>query len=72
MAGFSDPMRLARCRASDNRDAGVARVRREQRRLAEAASLYRILEKQNHLMINALIRKKLLDSSATGFAFEGF
>jgi hypothetical protein len=32
---------------------------------------YRILEKQNHLMINVRIQKKL-DSSATGFAFQGF
>jgi hypothetical protein len=33
------------------------------------AEEYRILEKQNHLMINARIRKKL-DSSATDFAFK--
>jgi hypothetical protein len=32
---------------------------------------YRILEKQNHLLINARIRKRL-DSSATGFVFQGF
>jgi hypothetical protein len=32
---------------------------------------YRILEKQNHLMIYARIWKKL-DSSATTFAFQGF
>jgi hypothetical protein len=32
---------------------------------------FRILEKQGHLMIDARIRKKL-DSSATGFAFQGF
>jgi hypothetical protein len=38
--------------------------------LGEAASL-RILEKQNHLMINVRIQKKL-DSSATSFAFQGF
>jgi hypothetical protein len=36
-----------------------------------AVPLYRILEKQNHLMVNPRIRKKL-DSSATGFAFQGF
>jgi hypothetical protein len=32
---------------------------------------YRILEKQNHLMINVRIQKKL-DSSANTFAFQGF
>jgi hypothetical protein len=31
---------------------------------------YRILEKQNHLMIDVRIQKKL-DSSATSFAFQG-
>jgi hypothetical protein len=32
---------------------------------------YRILEKQNHLMINVRIGKRLA-TSATGFAFQGF
>jgi hypothetical protein len=33
---------------------------------------FRILEKQNHMMVNRTENGIKLDSSATGFAFQGF
>src|SRR5690348_9753436 len=54
-------LRPSRCRGSEG---AVG-----ERRLGPTRPRYRILEKQNHLMMNARIWKKL-DSSASGFAFK--
>jgi hypothetical protein len=56
--------------ASARLDAGISRSRWEQRRLPKRPR-DRILEKQNHLLINVRMQKKL-ESPATAFAFQGF